>query len=143
MSTLGGSVPARLGWPHTFKERSWSDIADFERKTWGDHPEGRYLLDIVDSVLNSGVMDTLAVTTSMHDLVVVGRPVPEPPMDVLIVRAPSSLKPPRPGHVLVQYLANSGRNTVSERPTTEAVRLFWRFVEEKFGIKATKFRDTL
>src|SRR5450759_607765 len=82
MSSPGGSGPARLGWPYTFKEQSWSDIADFERKIWGDHPEGRYLLDIIDSVLNSGVMDALAVTTSMHDLVVVGRPVPEPLMAV-------------------------------------------------------------
>jgi hypothetical protein len=140
VSTPGGSFPARSRWPHTFKEQSWSDVADFELKTWGNHPEGRYLLDIIDSVLNSGVMDALAVTTSMHDLVVVGRPVPEPLMEVLVVRAPSSLKSPSPGHVLVQYLASSGRDTVSERPATEAVRLFWRFVDEKFGIKATNFK---
>jgi hypothetical protein len=139
MSAPEGSGPARLGW-RQFNERSWSDVADFERKIWADRPEGRYLLDIINSVLNSGAMDALAVTTSMHDLVVVGRPVPEPPMDVLLVRAPSSIKPPRPGYVLVQYMANSGRNTVSERPATEAVRLFWRFVDEKFGIKASNFK---
>ena len=70
----------------------------------------------------------------MHDLVIVPHPVPEPPIYVLIVRAPGSLHPPKQGSVLIEYLAASGQNTSIERPTTEAVGLFWRFVQEKFGV---------
>jgi hypothetical protein len=94
-------------------------------------------LDIIDSVLVSGVADELAVTTSMHDLLIVGRPVPDPPMDVLFVRAPGSSRAPTIGQVVIEYKANSGRNTIIERPVEQAVRLFWQFVEEKFGVNAT------
>ena len=137
MNSPDKAGPARLGWPYRFVEQSWADVGLFERGVWGKDSRGRYLLDIIDSVLVSGVADELAVTTSMHDLVIVGRPVPDPPMDVLLVRAPGSLREPTTGHVLIEYRANSGRDTVIERPVDEAVRLFWRFVEEKFGVRAT------
>jgi hypothetical protein len=126
-----------MGWPYRFKEQSWADVSLFEREVWGNDSRGRYLLDIIDSVLVSGVCDQLAVTTSMHDLLIVGRPVPDPPMDVLLVRAPDSVRATTIGHVLIEYKANSGRDTVIERPVEEAVRLFWRFVDEKFGVRAS------
>ena len=91
-----------MGWPHPFRERSWADVSLFEREVWGKDSRGRYLLDIIDSVIVSGVADELAVTTSMHDLIIVGRPVPDPPMDVLFVRAPGSLRAPTSGHVRVE-----------------------------------------
>ena len=138
MNSPNNAGPARLGWPYRFVEQSWADVSLFEREVWGNDSGGRYLLDIIDSVLVSGVADELAVTTSMHDLLIVGRPVPDPPMDVLFVRAPGSLRAPTLGHVLIEYKANSGRNTVIERPVEEAVRLFWRFVEEKFGVRAAR-----
>jgi hypothetical protein len=99
------------------------------------------MLEIIESVIASGRESDLAVTTSMHDLVVVGRPVPDPPMDVLIVRAPGSLHPPAAGNVLIEYQAVSGRNTHSERPTAEAVALFWRYSSEKLGVEFTRPTD--
>ncbi|MEQ1700759.1 MAG: hypothetical protein ABMA25_11645 [Ilumatobacteraceae bacterium] len=128
---------ARLGWPHRFVAKEWSDVREFEASVWATESRGRYLLEIIDSVMASGSVGDLAVTTSMHDLLVVGRPVPEPPMDVLIVRAPGSLHRPAEGHVLIEYLGVSGRDTRSERPSEEAVALFWRYVTEKFGVEST------
>ena len=122
------------GWPYPFREKPWADVRDFELAVFKDRPDGLYLVEICESVLASGVADQLAVCTSMHDLMVVGRPLPEPDMDVLFVRAPGSLRPPKTNHVLIEYLAVSGRNTSIERPTHDAVRLFWRFVQEKFGV---------
>lgn len=127
-----------MGWPYPIRGRPWIEVKEFEAQVWKDHPEGQYLLDIIDSVLASGVQDQLAVQTSMHDLMVVSQPVPDTPTDVLFVRAPGSLKAPKRDHVIIEYVAASGRNTISERPTADAVRLFWRFVEEKFGIRAIR-----
>ena len=126
---------ASLGWRHRFLERSWSDARDLEAGVFAGRERGQYLLAIIDSVLSSGADDVLAVTTSMHDLVVVTRPVPEPPMDVIIVRAPGSLLEPADDFVRIDFVTVSGRDTRIDRPEAEAVRLFWQFVEEEFGIK--------
>jgi hypothetical protein len=131
----------RLGWQHQFIERSWTDLREFEAAVWGNVPAGQYLLEIIDSVIASGQADHLAVTSSMHDLVVVDRPIPDPPMDVLIVRAPGSLHPPSSGCVLIEYQAVSGRNTRIERPSADALPLFWRFVSEKYGVESDARRD--
>ena len=118
-----------------FHERSWADVREFEGLLRsGIVPEGQYLLAIIDSVTGSGVSEQLAVTTTMHDLVVVPRPIPEPPMDVLIVRAPGSLHAPKKGFVLIQYMAVSGRHTSIDRPVDDGVKLFWRFVQEELGV---------
>jgi len=123
-----------MGWRYPLLGRAWAEVRGFEAAVFQEHTEGKYLLAIIDSIIASGVSDQLAVTTSMHDLVIAPHPVPEPPIDVLIVRAPGSLHPPEQGSVLIEYLAVSGRNTSIERPTTEAMGLFWRFVQEKFGV---------
>lgn len=71
-----------------------------------------------------------------RDLVVTCRPVPRPPMDVVVVRAPGSLHRPRDGYVLIEHLGRDPRHTSVERPTTEALPLFWRFTQIAFGIAA-------
>jgi hypothetical protein len=65
------------------------------------HEEFRHMEAIVRSVLDSAAADRLAAYTSMHDLIVVDVPIPEPPYGVVAVRAPGSLHPPRDGHVLI------------------------------------------
>lgn len=132
-----------LGWQHEFRERSWPELLDFHAPIWAKAPEGQYLVHIIESVIASGRSDDLPVTSSMLDLVVVGRPVPDPPMDVLFVRAPGSLHRPKKGYVLIEYEAVSGRDTRIERPVADAVKLFWRLVAEKFGIESgTRTNDT-
>jgi hypothetical protein len=123
-----------FGWPHRFIVRPWDELRPWYRDLAETHPGFGYLDDIVVSVVGSGVADLLAATTSMHDLVVIDHPVPEPPMEVVVVRAPSSLRRATVGVVRLEHQAHTGRDDVVERPVDRAVPLFWRFVREKLGI---------
>jgi hypothetical protein len=98
------------------------------------HPEFAYLVEIIDSVIEGDRESQLAATTSMHDLWVASVPVQEPPLDVIVVRAPGWPHGPAAGNVLIEHLTVTGRNDRIERPAVEAVPLFWRFVIEKFGV---------
>jgi hypothetical protein len=127
-----------LGWPYPFRARPWPELADRFHDLVARHADFRHLADIVDSVWASDAVALLAGCTSMHDLLVVAEPVPDPPYDVIAVRSPSSKIFVRPRQVLIEHVAVTGRNDRIERPTTEAVPLFWLFVAEKFGIRATR-----
>ncbi|HEX7168691.1 MAG TPA: hypothetical protein VF230_17055 [Acidimicrobiales bacterium] len=126
-----------LGWSSKFLERDWAEVRTFLSGILWTHGEGAYLLDIIDSVLDHGADAVLAVTTSMHDLLVAPKPVGGPhAIDVVIVRAPGSLRPAeRRGHVRIEHRSVNGHDTVVERPPGEAVNLFWRFVEAEFGLR--------
>jgi hypothetical protein len=89
---------------------------------------------IVRSVRESDAESALAAHTSMHDLIVAARPVPEPPYDCVFVCAPGSLSTPSEGCVLIIHRTVTGRDDRVERPIEEAVPLFWRFMIEKFGV---------
>jgi hypothetical protein len=117
-----------------FRVRDWTDIRAFLGGMAEIHPQFTHMVAIVDSVLNSTASDRLAGCTSMHDLIVVPRPVPEPPYDVIRVCSPSSLRPVAHGKVLIEHLAATGNNDRIVRPVAEAVPLFWRFIREKYGI---------
>ena len=93
-----------------------------------------YMAAVAQSVRDSGAAQSLVGTTSMHDLVVTSTPVPEPPLDVVIVRAPSSLHRPSSGHVLIEQQSLTGHDDRIERPAAEAVPLFGQFMVEKFGV---------
>ena len=123
------------GWPYPFRERPWIDIQSFLGGMAAKYPTMEHMRAIVDSVIDTDAEHALAATTSMHDLIVVPRPVPDPPYDVIVVRAPSSLRAPRDGHVLIEHLSCTGHNDRIERPSSEAVPLFWRFIIEKYGIQ--------
>lgn len=124
-----------LAWPHEFKARSWSDLLDFYEDMASRSPAFGYLVDIVRSVEASPNGHRLAATTSMHDLLVVDTPIPDPPVEVLRISAPGSLNPARDGWIVITHISHSGRNDRIERPVAHAVPLFWRFVLEKFGIE--------
>jgi hypothetical protein len=119
-----------------FRPRPWTDVRDFLAGMAAAHSQFTYLVDIVDSVIEGDRASSLAATTSMHDLVVASVPLQEPPLDVVVVRAPGSLYRPSAGNVLIEHLSVTGRNDRIERPSTDAVPLFWRFVIEKFGIQS-------
>jgi hypothetical protein len=99
-----------------------------------DHPNFAHMAAVAASVVLSESTDLLAGCTSMHDLIVVPTPIPEPPYDVIAVRAPGSLANPPAGQVIVEHLSCTGHNDRIARPTSEAVPLFWRFVAEKYGV---------
>jgi hypothetical protein len=123
-----------LGTTFTFWPRSWEEISADLSEIAGRHPEFAHMAAIADSVKTSGVAGQLVGGTSMHDILVVTAPPPDPPYDLIAVRAPNSLREPRPGHVMIEHLTCTGRNDRIERPVGDAVRLFWRFVITKYGI---------
>jgi hypothetical protein len=98
------------------------------------HVEFRHMSDIVKSVLASDQAGALAACTSMHDLIVVPTPIPEPPYGVVAVRAPGSIRQPPMGFVRIEHLSTTGHDDVIDRPVLDAVPLFWRFMIEKFGV---------
>ena len=65
----------------------------------------------------------------MHDLVVAARPVSaDVPIDVVIVRSPSSMVPVVVGTVLIQHRPAIGLDDRVVRPADEAAGLFRRFM---------------
>ena len=98
------------------------------------HAQFRHMSNIVKSVLASDQAEALAGCTSMHDLIVVPTPIPEPPYGVVAVRAPGSLREPGSGLVRIEHLSVTGHDDAIEVPVADAVPLFWRFMIEKFGV---------
>ena len=79
--------------------------------------------------------DRLAGFMSMHDLAVTTTPIPGTgPIDVIWVR-PQPLSHPDLQDVLIEHLATTGWDDLIVRPAPEAIRLFWRFTREKWGIE--------
>ena len=122
------------GWPYPFRQRPWDEIDAFLGDMADRHVEFRHMSDIVKSVLASDQTGALAACTSMHDLIVVPTPIPEPPYGVVAVRAPGSIRQPAMGFVRVEHLSTTGHDDVIDRPVVDAVPLFWRFMIEKFGV---------
>lgn len=124
-------------WTGQFTAMAWTDIAARYNDVARGYPEFQYLADIVASVLAWQAADRLAALTSMYDLVVTVRPIPESPIETVVVRSPSS------GHVgadavLIEHRSPSGHDEWIVRPSGEAVALFWRFMTEKFGVRPIK-----
>ena len=90
--------------------------------------------DIVASVVESEAASELGYATSMWDLIVTPIPVVSLPVDVVVVRGESGVGKVRPGHVRIEHLPLVGLEDSIERPVSEAVPLFWRFIREKYGI---------
>jgi hypothetical protein len=125
---------ASLGWRHEFREQNWADVRSFLGSLEWASGEATYLFDIIDSVIASGADEFLGLTTSTHDLVVAPRPVSEPPLDVVVVRAPGSMRSSPDGMVRIEHLSEHG-DTDIVRPADEAVPLFWSFVDVEFGVR--------
>lgn len=116
-----------LGWPYPASPRPWSELAA-EYSNLG--PSNESILAIIESVQESELSTSLAAFTSMLDLMVVEYPLRELPYDVIAIRARTN------GTVEIEHLSISGRNDRITRPVDAAVPLFWRFVEEKFGLQS-------
>lgn len=125
-------------WAGRFDAAAWGEIAARFQQRAAEHPEYRHMADIVDSVLAYGGEQRLAGLTSMHDLVVTARPVPEsPPIEVVIVRAPWS-DHTGADDVFIEHRSTTGHDDRILRASDEAVPLFWRFMIEKFGVEPTR-----
>jgi hypothetical protein len=118
------------GWPGSFNDVPWPDIAARFRAIRDRSPEFQPMVAIVESVVSSGAGPLLAGLPSMTDLVVVSRPVTPPPMDEVIVRYHF-------GAVSIEHFTHTGHNDKISRAGEDAVALFWRFMIEKFGVHPT------
>ena len=115
--------------PYEFANpQDWATIAE---KLYGDAPQFEHLRAIVQSVMDAGLDDKLAVKTSMFDLLVTERPVRPQPFELIKVYSPNQRTP---DSVEIEHLSITGRNDRIIRPVSETVPLFWRFVSEKFGV---------
>ena len=126
-----------FGWIHPFPDRSWDEIAEHYAEVAAANPAIAHLAGIVASIQDSPAAGLLAGHTSMFDLVVATRPLTDPPLDVIIVRAPGSPYGPKAGRVLIVHQTRTGHDDAIERPVDDALRLFWRFSIEKFGVRPT------
>lgn len=113
-----------------FETVEWDVIA--ERMAERTVPHMPSMGELVESIRECGA-DRLAGFTSMHDLAVTTAPVPDRgPIEVIWVR-------PRSGNaVLVEHWSVTGHDDRILRDGSEAARLFWRFVIEKFGIEPVR-----
>src|SRR4051794_3713833 len=93
-------------WQYPIRPQAWPELQQFYDDLAVSWPEMSYLARIVFSVTKSGVAERLGAITSMHDLVVAPTPVEEPPVEVIIVRAPGSVQPPSKGAVRIVHLAD-------------------------------------
>ncbi len=124
-------------------EQQWEEVRAFLGSVFADQPRAGYLLAIIDDVLAIGADEVLAMATSMHDLVIAPKPMGDPRVDVVVVRAPSSLAPAAEQDLVrIDHLSASGRSTSIERPRADAVALFWRFMREEFGIQRSEVGGT-
>lgn len=122
------------GWRHVIKGQDWAGLAA-EYAT--APPAMAPVAQIVASIAASGRSEDLAFTTSMWDLIVTPTPVGEPPLDVVVVRGAMTMSDLPDGHIVVEHLPLVGGADHIERPASEAVPLFWRFMIEKYGIAPT------
>ncbi|WP_253770295.1 hypothetical protein [Goodfellowiella coeruleoviolacea] len=127
-------------WRDPFHEVAWGVIVARFHELAGQHPELRHMAHIVDSVVECGGEQRLAALTSVHDLIVTARPVPQrPPIEVVIVRSPWSGYVGA-GGVFIEHRSITGHDDRIFRPSAEAVPLFWRFMSYKFGVEPVRER---
>ncbi|MFN8022238.1 MAG: hypothetical protein U0Q03_11985 [Acidimicrobiales bacterium] len=124
------------GWPGQLA-RSYGDVRGWLAGIAERHHAFGYLVDILDDAIAANLGSLVGLGTSMHDLVFAPLPA-VPPFDAVVVRAPGSLRPPRDGNVRIEFVAAVGRVTSIERPTADALALFWRFMNIEFGITRTR-----
>ena len=133
MSYRPGYTPA---WSHRygFGLETWPEIVEvYARGSRAGHPVGRVATEIVESIVAEGASTKLVGSTTMDGLVIRPTPIPEPPYDVVQIAVHDQV-------VVITHLSRTGNDDRIERPTEQAVRLFWRFMIEKYDIHPDRDR---
>lgn len=128
-------MSAGRGWRYPIPPVPWAERLEEYERAVSDGIPLQHMVDIVRSVIDSGRADELVTAMSHFDLIVAAAPADSPPFDIIAVRTLAALKPPRDGCVRIEHQSLTGHDDSIERPNSEAVRLFWRFVISKFGIE--------
>lgn len=125
-----------FGWHYPLRDQGWADTrTHLEQVNWLPG-QAEHLYALIDSVLASGADALLAVSTSMHDLLIAPKPLRESAVDVVRVCAPSHPNL-ADGMVRIMFVGVDSRITKIEQPVSETVRLFWQFLDTEFGIRRT------
>jgi hypothetical protein len=120
---------------HDFQQRPAADYAAATVRKWAD--ESEYYLPhvaIIDSIASSGIADQFVVGIGSMDNLRFALEATEPGLRDPIVICGRAWTPASPGHVRIRHESFSGKVDDIERPASDAVRLFWRFAAEKFGV---------
>jgi hypothetical protein len=105
--------------------KSWEEVVELCER-WGRAAESL----IAKSILASSVRRELWGFVTLDKFVVGEMPRREPPFDCIVITVP------RHDAVRIEHRTHTGHNDVIERPVADATRLFWRFVDEKWGIRS-------
>lgn len=121
-----------------FPVRPWSEIVAFYQRLADDGYDWiAPMLDIARSVIDEGASGELLAHTSMHDLKVT---TPPRPTWARADHVHVELLPDRRG-VRIRHRAMTGPDDSIERPNSDAVSLFWRFMIEKYGVHPARDWD--
>jgi hypothetical protein len=128
MSRSAANLPDDPRW-----SSDWAEARNFMTSMG---PDFAHEVDVIESIVVSGLADQMVFKHSMHDLWIAAAPIRSGPTEYIHIHAPNSMPASRAGHVLIEHRSFGGRDDRIERPRTESVPLFWRFVKEKFGLTA-------
>ena len=127
---------------YPFPVRPWPDIIEFYE--WLLDEGASFvapMLSVARSVVVEGADSQIGGHTSMHDLVVtslpVGSAVPRDQVRVALAPTPgprAEFRLSRPGIVRISHYSGVGQDDEIERPASEVLPLFWRFMIEKYGV---------
>lgn len=131
-----------LEWPYQpvgdgFQSVGWEWIGGAWRARYLTGPlaaDHRYVVEIVDSVLASGVSDQLLVGKGMHDLVIVPANAKAGDRESILVVSPANY-PLLHGHMGLAFWSERRRWEYRQYRIEDAVDAFWDMVGEKFGIR--------
>ncbi|MET9231750.1 hypothetical protein [Lentzea sp. NPDC003310] len=113
---------------------TWDEVGTTWRGRYAGARAYRSSIQIVDSVLASGIAGQLLVATAMDDLAVAPA-APKAGRDGTITVISPVSYPVVPEHMGLAFCTSSGRRReFRQHPIEDAVTGFWRMVEEKFGL---------
>ena len=116
-----------------FIARDFEEVRNALANVFGEGSDGRYLIDVLDDAVAARLRVAMSLTTSMHDLVFSPSPVGGT-YDTVVVRAPGSLHAPHTGNVRVDVVRSNGQSTSIERPSSEALAVFWASMRDALGV---------
>ena len=123
-----------------FLARDYEEVRDWLATVFDAGSAGQYLIDVLDDAIAADLSGVVSLTTSMHDLVFSPTPV-DNEVEAVIVRAPGSLHSPRSGNVRVDVVRSNHETTRIERPSADAIAVFWAAMRDSFGVSRNRSGD--
>lgn len=103
---------------------TWDEMTARGREFTEANPELHALMDVIDSVRDCGGQERLAGIWTLDGLVVTPLPIPDPPIQEVIVSFPGMGWGPTGDEVAIEHHSISGQDDRIVRPSAEVVPLF-------------------